>query len=148
MRLSIRFENFDWGNATTALATEQWWQNRKSITKTVNPATWQTAVLFDRSYEDRYTNPGQPDMKHNQYGREVLNLLPNNEILMLNARGLSPTGDRPFVSLLNLKNKQSRELWRSAAPYFERPIAVLDAAKQLILTTRETPDENPNYYVR
>ena len=144
----FRFENFDWGNATTALATERWWQNRKTITKTVNPSTWQTAVLFDRSYEDRYTNPGQPDMKHNQYGREVLNLLPNDEILMLNAMGSSPQGDRPFVSLLNLKTKQSRELWRSASPYFERPIAVLDAAKQVILTTRETPDENPNYFVR
>ena len=144
----FRFENFDWGNQTTALATEQWWQNRKTITKIVNPTTWQTAVLFDRSYEDRYSNPGQPDTKHNQYGRDVLNLLPNDELLMLNAVGASPEGDRPFVSLLNLKTKKSRELWRSAAPYFERPVAVLDAAKQVILTTRETPDENPNYIVR
>lgn len=144
----FRFENFDWGTESLALATERWWQNRKTITKTVNPGNWQTAVLFDRSYEDRYTNPGQPDMKHNQYGREVLNLLPNNEILMLNGQGSSPEGDRPFVSLLNLKTKQSRELWRSAAPYFERPIAVLDASKQMVLTTRETPNENPNYYVR
>ncbi|GAB4022716.1 S9 family peptidase [Spirosoma koreense] len=144
----FRFENFDWGNESMALATERWWQNRKTITKTVNPANWQTAVLFDRSYEDRYTNPGQPDTKHNQYGREVLNLLPSGEILMLNAVGSSPEGDRPFVSLLNLKTKQTRELWRSAAPYFERPIAVLDATKQVILTTRETPDENPNYFVR
>jgi dipeptidyl aminopeptidase/acylaminoacyl peptidase len=143
-----RFENFDWGNESTALATERWWQSRKTVTKNVNPSNWQTSVLFDRSYEDRYTNPGQPDTKHNQYGREVLNLLPNNEILMINGVGSSPEGDRPFVSLLNLKTKQTRELWRSAAPYFERPIAVLDAAKQVILTSRETPDENPNYYVR
>lgn len=144
----FRFENFDWGNESTALATEQWWQTRKTITKTVNPGTWQTATLFDRSYEDRYTNPGQPDTKHNQYGRDVLNVLPTGEILMLNALGASPEGDRPFVSLLNLKTKQSRELWRSEAPYFERPIVVLDAARQVILTTRETPDENPNYFVR
>ncbi|GAB3032638.1 S9 family peptidase [Spirosoma pulveris] len=144
----FRFENFDWGNESTALASESWWQNRKTITKIVNPTNWQTSVLFDRSYEDRYTNPGQPDTKHNQYGRDVLNLLPSGEVLMLNAVGSSPQGDRPFVSLLNLKTKQTRELWRSAAPYFERPIAVLDAAKQVILTTRETPDENPNYFVR
>ncbi|QJW88882.1 prolyl oligopeptidase family serine peptidase [Spirosoma taeanense] len=143
-----RFENFDWGNETVALATEQWWQTRKALVKTVNPGTWQTAVLFDRSYEDRYSNPGQPDMKRNQYGRDVLNLLPNNEILLLNGQGASPEGDRPFVSLLNLNTKKTRELWRSAAPYFERPVAVLDAAKQTILTTRETPDENPNYFIR
>lgn len=144
----FRFEGFEWGNESTALASERWWQNRKTITKIVNPSTWQTVVLFDRSYEDRYSNPGQPDTKHNQYGREVLNLLPTGEIFMVNAQGSSPEGDRPFVSLLNLKTKQSRELWRSVAPYFERPIAVLDATKQVILTTRESPEENPNYYVR
>ena len=144
----FRFESFDWGNESTALAHERWWQSRKTITKTVDPGNWQTAILFDRSYEDRYSNPGQPDTKHNQYGREVLNLLPNNEILMLNGLGATPEGDRPFVSLLNLKTKQSRELWRSASPYFERPVAVLDAAKQVIFTTRETPDESPNYFVR
>ena len=143
-----RFENFDWGTESVALATEQWWQTRKSLVKTVNPGNWQTAVLFDRSYEDRYSNPGQPDTRRNQYGREVLNILLNNEILMLNAQGASPEGDRPFVSLLNLTTKKSRELWRSAAPYFEKPIAILDASRQTILTTRETPDEQPNYFVR
>ncbi|GAB3998372.1 S9 family peptidase [Spirosoma daeguense] len=144
----FRFGGFDWGTASTALASERWWQSRKSITKLVDPATWQTSVLFDRSYEDRYSNPGQPDMKQNQYGRDVLNILPSGEILMLNVQGSSPEGDRPFVSLLNLKTKQTRELWRSSSPYFERPVAVLDAVKQVILTTREAPDENPNYFVR
>ncbi|WP_420147621.1 prolyl oligopeptidase family serine peptidase [Spirosoma sp.] len=144
----FRFENFDWGNESTALATERWWQSRKTITKLVNPTNWQSSVLFDRSYEDRYSNPGQPDTKHNQYGRDVLNILPSGDILMLNAQGASPEGDRPFVSQLNLKTKKSTELWRSAAPNFEKPIAVLDPVKQVILTTREAPDENPNYYVR
>lgn len=143
-----RFEGFDWGNETTALATERWWQTRKQLTKTVSPATWQTKTLFDRSYEDRYGYPGQPDTRHNQYGREVLNLLANNEIMLLNGQGASPQGDRPFVSLLNLKTGQTRELWRSAAPYFERPVAIIDAQRQTILTTRETPDEQPNYFVR
>ncbi|MBD2702884.1 S9 family peptidase [Spirosoma sp. BT702] len=144
----FRFAGFDWGNASTALVSERWWQSRKTITKIINPATWQSSVLFDRSYEDRYTNPGQPDMKQNQYGRDVLNILPSGEILMLNGQGSSPEGDRPFVSLLNLKTKQTKELWRSASPYFERPVAVLDAAKQVILTTRESQEENPNYFIR
>ncbi|KAA5548354.1 S9 family peptidase [Adhaeribacter rhizoryzae] len=143
-----RFENFAWGSETVALAHEQWWQTRKAITKVVNPGTWQATTLFDRSYEDRYTDPGEPDMKHNQFGRPVLNLLANDQVLMLNNLGASPEGDRPFVSLLNLKTKQAKQLWRSAAPYLERPISVLDAGKQVILTTRETPSENPNYFMR
>lgn len=148
-----RFEGFEWGNDNTALAMERWWQNRKELTKLVNPSNWQAAVLFDRSYEDRYSDPGNPDTKHNQYGRTVLNLLPNNEILMLSRTGASPQGDRPFVSLLNLNTKQSRIVWRSGeagadAGVFEQPINVLDAAKGLLLTTRETPDVNPNYFIR
>ena len=160
---AYRFRGFEWGNETTALANEFWWQSRKTVTKVVNPTTWQATVLFDRSNEDRYGDPGDPDTKHNQYGRSVLNLLPNNELMMINAQGASPKGDQPFVSALNLSTKQSRILWRSGgdgpsspgpsspgpdATVFERPINVLDAAKGLILTTRETPDENPNYYIR
>lgn len=148
-----RFRGFEWGNENTALANEYWWQSRKVITKLVNPTTWQATTLFDRSNEDRYSDPGDPDMKHNLYGRSVLNLLPNNEIMMVNAQGASPKGDQPFVSILNLGTKQSRIVWRSGgagadATVFERPVTVLDAAKGLVLTTRETPDENPNYYIR
>ncbi|RIV20696.1 S9 family peptidase [Fibrisoma montanum] len=145
---TFRFAGFEWGNETTALASERWWQTRKTITKVVNPKTGQATVLFDRSYEDRYSNPGQPDMRRNQYGREVLNLQPNGELLMLGFQGASPEGDRPFVSSLNLNTKQTKELWRSQAPYFERPVAVIDAAGGVILTTRESPEENPNYFVR
>lgn len=150
---AFRFSGFEWGNETTALATERWWLSRKSVTKVVNPSTWQATMLFDRSFEDRYSNPGQPDTRRNQYGREVLNILPNNEIMMLNATGSSPEGDRPFVSILNLVTKQTRQLWRSGAAgpdatVFEQPITVLDAAKGLLLTTRETPEENPNYFIR
>ncbi len=145
---AFRFRGFVWGNAATALATESWWQTRKTITRVVNPATWQTRVLFDRSTEDRYTDPGQPDMVRNQYGEEVLNIQPDNSLLMLNGTGASPEGDRPFVQSVNLATGQATERWRSAAPVLERPIAVLNAAKGLLLTTRETPDEQPNYYVR
>ncbi|MCU0352277.1 MAG: prolyl oligopeptidase family serine peptidase [Cytophagales bacterium] len=145
---AYRFQGFTWGDATTALAEEFWWQTRRTVTKTVNPANWQAAALFDRSYEDRYNDPGQPDTRRNAYGREVLNLLPKREILMVNATGASPAGDRPFVSSLSLDTKQTRELWRSQQPYFERPVAVLDAARGVLLTTRESPDENPNYFVR
>ncbi|MBO0931681.1 S9 family peptidase [Fibrella aquatilis] len=146
---AFRFTGFTWGNANTALATERWWQTRKLVTKLVNPsANFAATTLFDRSFEDRYTNPGDPDTKPNQYGREVLNILPGNDIMLVNAQGASPEGDRPFVNVMNLTTKKVTPLWRSEAPVFERPIAVLDATGGVLLTTRETPDENPNYFIR
>ncbi|MFN4147580.1 MAG: prolyl oligopeptidase family serine peptidase [Runella sp.] len=143
-----RFGGVIWGNDQTALFSERWYTTRKSITKLVNPSSPDNpVVLFDRSSEDRYNNPGTPELKKNAYGQYVLDLTANNEVYMT-GQGASPEGDRPFVDLFNLTTKQTKRLWRSEAPYFERPIAILNATKGLILTSRESNEEPPNYFIR
>ncbi len=153
---TARFRGFTWGNDKVALADEYWWQTRRSVTKIFNPSS-QTApsptnrdastVLFDQSSEDRYNDPGNPETKRNQYGRFVLDLNKNNEVIFFGT-GASKEGDRPFIDQRNLTTKETKRLWCSEAPFFERPIAILDIEKGLVITTREQPDENPNYYVR
>ena len=144
----LRFSGITWGTDKMALVNERWWQNRKEVTQVVNPSNpTEGYVLFDRSSEDRYGDPGDPELTKNQYGRYVLDINKNNEILMTGT-GASAEGDRPFVDVLNLKTKESKRLWRSEAPYFERPISVINAEKGLILTTREAQEENPNYFIR
>ena len=143
-----RFRGFTWGNDKVALAEEYWWQTRQSVVKVVNPsATTTPSVLFDQSSEDLYNDPGEPEMKRNQYGRFVLDVNKNNEVVYFGT-GASSEGDRPFIDIRNLTTKANKRLWRSTAPVFERPIAILDEAKGLYVTTREKPDENPNYYIR
>jgi dipeptidyl aminopeptidase/acylaminoacyl peptidase len=143
-----RFRGITWGNETVALADEYWWQNRKSVTKVINPSDPSApSVLFDQSSENRYNDPGNPEMKRNQYGRFVLDLNKNNEVMYF-GEGASNEGDRPFIDIRNLTTKTTKRLWRSEAPAFERPIGVLNAEKGLVITTREKPDENPNYYIR
>lgn len=145
---AFRFGDVTWGNAQTALFSERWYATRKTITKLVNPSSpANPVVLFDRSSEDRYNNPGTPELKKNQYGEYVLDITPTNDIY-LTGQGASPEGDRPFVDVFNLTTKQTKRLWRSEAPYFERPISILNAEKGLILTSRESQEEQPNYYIR
>ncbi|SFE94088.1 S9 family peptidase [Thermoflexibacter ruber] len=145
---TYRFGGFTWGNANLAFASEYWRATRKSITKIINPsAKTEPVVLFDRSSEDRYNNPGSPELKKNQYGKYVLDISKDNSIVLF-GQGASPEGDRPFVDILNLTTKQTKRLWRSEAPYFERPVAVLNLEQQQILTTRESQTENPNYFIR
>ncbi len=147
-KAAYRFAGITWGNDQTALFSERWYSTRKAITKLVNPSNPNNAVvLFDRSSEDRYNNPGTPELKKNDYGQYVLDITPTNEIY-LTGQGASAEGDRPFVDLYNLNTKQTQRLWRSEAPYFERPIAILDAVKGLILTSRESNEEQPNYFIR
>jgi dipeptidyl aminopeptidase/acylaminoacyl peptidase len=62
--------------------------------------------------------------------------------------GASPEGNRPFIDAYDLATKASKRLWRSEAPYYEMPVAMLDAAKGLVLTSRESTEVPPNYYVR
>ena len=99
------------------------------------------------SSEDRYSDPGDPELKRNAYGRYVLDINKKNEIILF-GEGASPEGDRPFVDVMSLDTKEKKRLWRSEAPVFERPVAVIDAEKGTIVTTREKPDENPNFYIR
>ncbi len=147
-KAAYRFGGVTWGDAQTALFYERWNETRKIITKIVDPGSpANPKLLFDRSSEDRYGNPGSPELTKNQYGQEVLHFTPDHSIHMTGT-GASPEGDRPFIDLLNLKNKETKRLWRSEAPNFERPVAVLDAAKGLWLTSRESQEEPPNYYLR
>ncbi len=146
---ALRFGGVVWGNATTAIVSERWWQNRKLVTKILNPSDPATpVVLLERSFEDKYSDPGQPETKKNQYGRQVLDINAKNEIYYLNATGASPEGDRPFVSVMNLKTKENKIIWRSEAPYFEVPMSILNPEKGEVLTRREAVDQNPNYFVR
>lgn len=147
-KAALRFGGITWGTDKTALFYERWNETRKSITKIVDPsAPANPVVLFDRSSEDRYGDPGSPELTKNSYGQEVLHLTPNREVYMTGT-GASPEGDRPFIDLLNLNTKQAKRLWRSEAPYFERPVAILNAEKGLFLTSRESNEIPPNYFIR
>ncbi len=143
-----RFAGVYWGDAHTALLMERWWKTRRTLTQVVNPSDpAQVSLLMDRSSEDSYTNPGYPELSKNRYGRNVLYITPEKELFMLGA-GASPEGNRPFVDRLSLKTGASTRLWRSEGPVYEQPVTILDRAKLTVLTTRETPEEIPNYCVR
>jgi dipeptidyl aminopeptidase/acylaminoacyl peptidase len=142
-----RYAGITWGNAAVALVNEYWWATRKEVVRLLNPTARTSSVLFDRSSEDTYTDPGSPETRLNSYGRPVLALDKAGQVLLF-GQGASPEGDRPFVDRFNLLTKKTERLWRSEAPYFERPVSVLDEAKMWVLTVRESQTEPPNYFLR
>jgi dipeptidyl aminopeptidase/acylaminoacyl peptidase len=142
----LRFGGIIWGNANLALVFENWWTNRKEITTILNPTSKIANVLFDRSFEDTYNDPGSPETKKNQYGRYVLAM--ENNSLIMTGQGASPEGNRPFVDMLDLTTKKTMRLWRSEGNFLEQPIQFLDFKKRLILTSRESKTDNPNYFIR
>lgn len=143
-----RFAGFMWGNDKTAFASEYWYANRRTITKIINPnGGGEPVVLFDRSSEDKYNNPGSPETQKNAFGRDVLAIDADNNVIMTGL-GASPEGDRPFVDVLNLSTKATTRLWRSEAPYFESVVKVIDAKNHIVITNRQSQEEQPNYFIR
>ena len=148
--LGLRYGGISWGTDDLALVYEWWWKTRNLRAWIVAPGSSDTkpVLLFDRSWEDRYNDPGDPVMVPDARGRSVLLTAKGGKNLYLIGDGASPEGDRPFLDRLDLETRKTERLWRSEAPYYERPIVPLDDKARLFLTGRESKQEPRNYFER
>ncbi|MDX5437664.1 MAG: S9 family peptidase, partial [Pontibacter sp.] len=143
-----RYRGITWGEGM-AIVNERWWKTRTERSTLVDPAKPEKAtVLIVRSYEDNYNDPGSPVLTKNKYGRSVLLTDKQKQHIYMISEGGSPQGNRPFVSEFNLKSKKADILWRSEAPYYERPVDIIDLNSKKIITRRESENDPPNYFVR
>ncbi|OQS47001.1 prolyl oligopeptidase family serine peptidase [Chromobacterium violaceum] len=147
--LASRFAGIQWGRGDLALVSEYWWKTRDLKVWRVRPAEPDHAptLLNRRSSEDRYADPGSPAMVSNADGLPVLQTSPDGGSLYLLGEGASPEGDRPFIDQLSLADNKATRLWRSQAPWYEAPMAVLDGGKTALLS-REQADAPPNLYLK
>ncbi|MCH7873013.1 MAG: S9 family peptidase, partial [Planctomycetes bacterium] len=148
--LGLRYAGVRWGDDNLALVSERWWRTRKTRTWMVKPAQPAVAasILFDRSYEDRYSDPGSPLLKRTPAGRSVLLIADGGKTLFLSGSGASPEGSRPFLDRLDLATKETERLWQSEPPYYESVVDLLDEQAKRIVTRRESKNEPPNYTIR
>ncbi len=148
--LGYRYGGVMWGEDDLALVAESWWRTRQMRLWRVEPENLaaEPELLMERSYEDRYNDPGSPVMKVNEQGRSVLRTMDNGRTLFLTGRGASPEGDRPFIDKYDLRTGETERLFRSEAPYYEQVLDVLDDRGRTILTLRESQEDPPNFFVR
>ena len=147
--LEMRYAGALWGSDKLALIYESWRKNRKTRTWIVPPNKPAAAkLLFDRSYEDRYSDPGRPLLKRSDFGTSVLLTSNNGKSIFLSGFGASPEGDRPFLDQLNLTTLKTRRLWQSEAPYYESFVSFISEKNDEFVTRRESVTEPPNYFLR
>jgi dipeptidyl aminopeptidase/acylaminoacyl peptidase len=91
--------------------------------------------------------------RKNEFNRNVLltefNALkrisdPDNVNIFTISDGASPEGDRPFLQKFNIKTKLMDTLFRSAAPYYERPVFFNNG--KFMINSRESSDSVQNYF--
>ena len=148
-KLGSRYNGIQWGRGDLALLSEGWYKTRAVKTWRIAPDTPATApeLVFSYSAEDRYNNPGRPVVQPDAAGLPRLLIGPDSTIL-LDGAGASNEGDRPFIDRFSLVSKKKERLFQSAAPHYENVVAVLNDDGTRLLSTRESPTERPNYYIR
>ena len=147
VELADRFRGIEWGNGKLALVGESRWKDRKVRTSIVAPddAAAKPRVLWDRSSEDRYSDPGRPLMHPTPTGHLVLQVTSKGQLLLTGA-GASEQGDRPFFDRLDLATGKSERVWRSDGERYAQVQGVLDQDGREVLLSRESPTEPPQLY--
>jgi dipeptidyl aminopeptidase/acylaminoacyl peptidase len=130
-----------------ALVTEYERIKRMITTKEIDLSKPDSAarVIFTRNQRDEYNNPGTPVIKTMPDGKRVVQQ--SGDTILMTGLGASPTGDKPFVSKLDLATGKAERVFQSSDK-FEAVISVLDDTGTKLLTRRESPTDPPNYFVR
>ncbi|MBR8832834.1 MAG: S9 family peptidase [Stigonema ocellatum SAG 48.90 = DSM 106950] len=144
-----RFSDIEWGKEDVALVWERWYDSRTERVWRIYPHQPETPpqLLFDRSYEDKYGDPGSPQMTSGPYKYQVLRFAPNSNAIYLSGRGASGLGVYPFLDRLDLETLQTQRLWQCEDPYYEEIFSVLDDEAQTLITRRQSITEPPNYFL-
>ncbi|MEE4177857.1 MAG: prolyl oligopeptidase family serine peptidase [Bacteroides sp.] len=150
LQLELRYGGITWGRDDFAMVSESWRATRRMKLSSFNPgdASLAMSLLFDRSMEDRYNDPGRFETTLNEYGRRVLQFDRRQRFLYLTGQGASPEGNQPFLDEYDLRTGLTKRLWQSEAPWYEIPVSLVDADRGLLITRRESVDVQPNYYMR
>ncbi|OFX51191.1 MAG: aminoacyl peptidase [Bacteroidetes bacterium GWB2_41_8] len=144
-----RFSGVSWGNETTAVLYDDWYDTRNTRTYLLNPSNLEQApvVISNRNSQDVYSDPGQFETVKNQYGRDVLLLDKDN--LYLIGDGYTKTGQFPFIDQFNVKTNKTIRIYQSTfTDKLERIRSIMDIKKGEVLVQIQSKTEYPNYYLR
>ena len=148
MKTINRYDSAVWGDEDTALIIDDWWNTRNTKTYLFNPSdsSVEPKILFDRNYQDRYSDPGDFVTKRNKMGSDVLALTGSDAFL--NGAGYSEKGQFPFIDKINLKSLKTSRIYQSGYTDKLENLTSYDVDKNEILVRLESPNEYPNYFIR
>ena len=148
-RTEQRFAGYAWSEHPDVAMLSEYDQNRRwlrTFIVNVDDLQQKPRLLWDRSVDEKYANPGAPVRRQLANGSWVLRQ--DRDSIFLAGVGASPEGDRPFLDRLNLKSLQSERLFRSSATSFERFLDLSNNREPTFLTWHQSAADPPNAFVR
>ncbi|PON72391.1 Peptidase [Trema orientale] len=161
-KLDLRYGGISWCDDSLALVYESWYKTRKIKTWVISPGSKDVSprILFDRSSEDVYSDPGSPMLRRTPAGTYVIAKIKkeNDEgtYVLLNGSGATPEGNIPFLDLFEISTGNKERIWKSdKEKYYETVVALMSDEKEgdlhvdqlKILTSKESKTENTQYYL-
>ncbi|MEK6451726.1 MULTISPECIES: alpha/beta hydrolase family protein [unclassified Myroides] len=149
VKLTQRYGGITWGNDDIALVSDQWYDTRNVRTFMINPSTSNEnpIKIEDRNSQDAYSDPGNFELKRNEYGRYVLAI--NDNKMYLIGDGYTAKGQFPFIDEFDINTKNTKRLYQSNYTDKKESIqSIEDIKKGLVLVSIQSPTEYPNYYFR
>jgi len=149
MKIQQRFGGVIWGNESTAIVSDDWYDTRNTKTYLINPSNPAQApkIISDRNSQDIYSDPGNFETKRNQYNRYVLAIENGNAFLI--GDGFTKDGQFPFIDEFNLSTLKTKRLYTSTyKDKKEDLLSIEDFKKGNVLVQIQSKNEYPNYYLR
>ncbi|MCA0933287.1 alpha/beta fold hydrolase [Lutimonas saemankumensis] len=148
LKTENRFYNLFWGNDDIAIAYDYWWNTRNMKTYVFDPSdnTKQPKKIFDRNYQDQYSDPGDFVMKRNDMGSEVLAL--SNGSAYLLGDGYTEKGQFPFLDQMDLNSGDTKRLYVSEMDDKVESLQEFDPKTKQLVVRIESPSAYPNFFFR
>ena len=148
MKTINRFSGVTWGTSNLAIASDYWWNTRNTKSYVFDPSdnTKEPVILFDRNYQDQYSNPGSFVTQRNELGSYVLAMNGNKAYLL--GAGYTEEGQFPFLDEMDLSTQKTRRLYRSEYTDKLESLLDYDIKGNNLMVRIESSSEYPNYYLR
>jgi len=98
-------------------------------------------LLYERSTQDAYSDPGQPLSETTLDGRRVLRQ--RSGALLMSGQGASPAGNRPFLLRWDVASGEKQELFRSGLERYETVLGMVRGSEDELLLRSESPSAPP-----
>ena len=148
-KTKLRYSDVIWGNATTAVLQEDWFDTRMRRLSLINPAKpgAEPRLFNERNSQDVYADPGRFETNKNQFGKYVLTQ-DKNKIFLI-GEGFKPDGQFPFIDELDVNSLKTKRLYQSA--YTDKIEEIFDFTNVQtgeVLVRLQSKNEYPNYFIR
>jgi dipeptidyl aminopeptidase/acylaminoacyl peptidase len=154
LKIEHRLAGLDFFPNGNRMLVRDYDRDRKWVRTFLAPSTAILAaepkLLFERSAQDRYGDPGSPVMRTLPNGHSVIRTAgdPAGDTFFLRGDGASPKGDRPFLDKFDLSTGKAERLFHCPEGVYEEVVRVLNVSGSKVIVRRESQTEPPNYFYR